>query len=194
MSDDLRPSRTRSDGSFQQMWNTIRRTEGHVRSTIATERDPMARMTRLAVALICTACGCAALVAAVGAIGATGPAQIRITDVQVADRVVPPQNGGRAGTIETIRQLLYNPSLSHRPIGRSLVICTFSDGRDRLCSGTYILPTGSLVVSGALQSRLLYEIAVIGGTGAYDNARGTLTVTATHIKPRHEVLVFRLVG
>jgi hypothetical protein len=176
------------------MWNTIRRTKGHVRSTIATERDPMVRMTRLAVTLICTACGCAALVAAVGAIGATGPAQIRITDVQVADRVVPPQNGGKAGTIETIRQLLYNPSLSHQSIGRSLIICTFSDGRDRLCSGTYILPTGSLVVSGVLQSRLLYEIAVIGGTGAYDNARGTLTVTATHIKPRHEVLVFRLVG
>jgi hypothetical protein len=176
------------------MWNTIPRTRGNVRSTIATERDPMVRMKRLAVALICTACGSAALVAAVGAVGATGPAQIRITDVQVADRIVPPQEGGRAGTIETIRQQLYNPSLSRRPIGRSLIVCTFSDGRDRMCSGTYILPTGNLVVSGALQSRLLYEIAVIGGTGAYDNARGTLTVTASHLKPRHEVLVFRLVG
>ena len=176
------------------MWNTILRTRGNVRSTIVTERDPMVRMKRLAVALICTTCGCAALVAAVGAVGATGPAQIRITDVQVADRIVPPQKGGRAGTIETIRQQLYNPSLSRRPIGRSLIVCTFSDSRDRMCSGTYVLPTGSIVVSGALQSRLLYEIAVIGGTGAYDNARGTLTVTATHLKPRHEVLVFRLVG
>lgn len=154
----------------------------------------MVRMKRLVVALICAVCVCAALVGTVGAVGSTGPAQIRITDVQVADRVVHPQGGGQAGTVETIRQLLYNPRLSQRPIGRSLAVCTFSDGRDRMCTGTYILPTGSLVVAGALQSRLLYEIAIVGGTGAYDNARGTLTVTASHLTPRHEVLLFRLVG
>jgi hypothetical protein len=151
------------------------------------------RDMRLVVAVIFTACVCA-VPAAVGADGSTGPAQIRITDVQVADRIAHPQGGGRAGAIETIRQRLYNPRLSRRPIGRSLVVCTFSDGRDRMCNATYIFPTGSIVVSGALQSRLLYEIAVVGGTGAYDNARGTLTVTATHMHPRHEVLVFRLVG
>ena len=37
-------------------------------------------------------------------------------------------------------------------------------------------------------------IGIVGGTGLYDNARGTLTVTATHLRPRHEVLIFRLVG
>ena len=57
-----------------------------------------------------------------------------------------------------------------------------------------MLPKGSLVVTGAIESRLLYEIAIVGGTGLYDNARGTLTVTSTHIKPRREVLVFRLTG
>jgi hypothetical protein len=34
----------------------------------------------------------------------------------------------------------------------------------------------------------------VGGTGLYDNARGSVTVTATHLKPRREVLVFRFVG
>jgi hypothetical protein len=63
-----------------------------------------------------------------------------------------------------------------------------------MCTSTYILPKGSLVVSGALQSRLLYELPIVGGTGLFDNARGTLTVTASHLRPRHEVLVFRLVG
>jgi hypothetical protein len=105
-----------------------------------------------------------------------------------------PPAGGRAGTVETIRQQLYNPSTSKRSIGRSILVCTSSDGRDRMCSATYILPKGNLVVAGSLQSRLLYETAIIGGTGLYDNARGSLTVTATHIHPRHEVLVFRLVG
>jgi len=114
--------------------------------------------------------------------------------MQVADKIVRPPGGGRAGTVETIRQLLYNPSTSKRPIGRSILVCTSSDGRDRMCSGTYILPKGNLVVAGSLQSRLLFEIAIVGGTGLYDNARGALTVTATHIRPRHEVLVFRLVG
>jgi hypothetical protein len=45
-----------------------------------------------------------------------------------------------------------------------------------------------------IQSRLLFEIAVVGGTGFYDNARGSLTVTSTHLRPRREVLVFRLAG
>jgi hypothetical protein len=163
---------------------------------IATERNPMIQGKRFAVALIGIACGWIALSANGGAAGSTGvvPSQIRITDVQISDRVIPPVEGGRAGTVETIRQQLYNPSRSKHPIGRSLIVCTYSDGRDRMCTGSYILPRGSLVVSGALQSRLLYEIPIVGGTGLYDNARGALTVTASHLRPRHEVLVFRLVG
>ena len=74
------------------------------------------------------------------------------------------------------------------------MMCTYLDRRERSCTATYVLPKGSLVVTGAIESRLLYEIAIVGGTGLYDNARGTLTVTSTHIKPRREVLVFRLTG
>jgi hypothetical protein len=149
----------------------------------------------LVVVLIGVACcGLGVVASTGGANGSTGPAQIRITDVQLDLRTAEPMGGGKAGRVEMIRQQLYNPSVAQRSIGRSLVVCTMSDGRDRMCTGTYILPKGNLVVTGALQSRLLYEIPVIGGTGLYDNARGTLTVTATHLKPRHEVLFFRLVG
>jgi len=154
----------------------------------------MIRGKRLAVALIGTTCGWIALSGAGGAVGSTGPSQIRITDVQLSDRVIAPAKGGRAGTIETIRQQLYNPSRSKHAIGRSLIVCISSDARDRMCTGSYVLPKGTLVVTGALQSRLLYELPVVGGTRLFDNARGTLTVTASHIRPRHEVLVFRLVG
>jgi len=154
----------------------------------------MVRGKRLAAGLIGAACVGAALVAIGGAGGSTGPSQIRITDVQLTYRTAPPPGGGQAGTVEMIRQQLYNPRLSSRPIGRSLLVCTMSNGRDRMCIGTYILPKGNLVVAGALQTRLLYEIPVVGGTGLYDNARGSLTVTATRLGPRHEVLFFRLVG
>ena len=126
--------------------------------------------------------------------GATGPAQVRITDIQTTYRVSRPANGGIAGSVETIVQRLYNPSLSQKSIGRSVMACTFINARNRTCVATYVLPKGTLVTTGALQTRLFYEIPIVGGTGLFDNARGTLTVTATHLRPRREVLLFRLVG
>ena len=52
-----------------------------------------------------------------------------------------------------------------------------------VCRGTYVLPKGELVVGGSILYRQFYDLAVLGGTGLYDNARGTLTVTRTHRKP-----------
>jgi hypothetical protein len=127
--------------------------------------------------------------------GATPPAQIRITDVQTSYLRMPAATGGSAGSVEIIKQRLYNPSLSESPIGSSSLVCTYLDKRGRTCTGTYALPKGNIVVAGAIASRLLYEIAVVGGTGLYDNARGTLTVTSTDLRPRRrELLLFRLAG
>jgi hypothetical protein len=138
--------------------------------------------------------GLAAVVVAT-APGAIGPAQIRITDVQTSYAYVPGARGRDAGSVELVRQRLYNPSVSEKAIGRATMMCTYFDARERNCTGTYFLPRGSLVVSGSIQSRLLYDIAVVGGTGLYDNARGTLTVTSTGLRPlRREVLLFRLTG
>jgi hypothetical protein len=143
----------------------------------------------------------AALVAVVTAVAVarsggatTGPSQIRITDVQVEYRQVLSGGQGRIGDMEVIRQRLYNPSISERPIGRGYLLCTFVNDRSRQCTATYLLPRGKIVVAGALDSRLFYELAVTGGTGLYDNARGTLTVTSTGLKPRRDVLLFRLAG
>lgn len=134
------------------------------------------------------------LVAVAGGRAATGPSQVRITDVQVSYHVVRPSNGAVIGSTELIRQRLYNPRISEGAIGRASMVCTYLDRRERSCTATYVLPKGSLVVTGAIQSRLLYEIPIVGGTRLFDNARGTLTVTSTHIRPRREVLVFRLTG
>jgi hypothetical protein len=127
--------------------------------------------------------------------GATGPAQIRITDVQTSYVYARAANGGPAGSVEIIKQRLYNPALSRSPIGSASLVCTYLDPRARSCTGTYVFPKGRVVVAGAISSRLLYEIAVVGGTGLYDNARGSLTVTSTDLRPRRrEVLLFRLSG
>jgi hypothetical protein len=50
------------------------------------------------------------------------------------------------------------------------------------------------MTSGLLGRQLVYEVAVIGGTELFDNARGSLFVTTTQLKPRRELLVFRLTG
>jgi hypothetical protein len=134
------------------------------------------------------------LVGVTGGRAATPPAHVRITDIQVSYHLVRPSNGAVIGSVELIRQRLYNPQISEGSIGRASMMCTYLDRRERSCTATYVLPRGSLVVTGAIDSRLLYEIPIVGGTGLYDNARGTLTVTSTHIRPRREVLVFRLTG
>jgi hypothetical protein len=145
--------------------------------------------------LIAAAAGGVAVAAVlvVGVPAATGPSTIRITDVQFGYRLVPDASNGRAGDVEMVQQRLFKPPLT-QSIGHSYLVCTYIDRRGRQCNGTYSLPKGTLVVSGMIQSRLLFEVAVVGGTGLYDNARGSLTVTSTHLRPRREVLVFRLAG
>ena len=134
----------------------------------------------------------ATAVAAVGLPATTGPATIRITDVQTGFHAVG-GTPGHVGVTEIVQQKLYNPTISH-PIGRGDLVCTYVDGRTRQCTATYSLPRGTIVASGAIDSRLLFTIAIVGGTGLYDNASGTMTATATRLSPRREVLLFRLSG
>jgi hypothetical protein len=123
----------------------------------------------------------------------TGPATIRITNRQLkVTRVDVGRPGKSPGDMEVIRQRLYDP---RRVIGRAELLCTFVDNRrERVCRGTYFLPRGKLVVGGSLQYRQFYDLAVTGGTGLYDNARGTLTVTRTARRPVRDLVIFRLVG
>jgi hypothetical protein len=135
------------------------------------------------------------LSATIGASAATGPSTIRITDVQISSHIADlGPDGPGIGDVETVGVRLYNPSITQRAIGRGDMLCSYIDARRRTCDGTYTLPRGKLVVSGVITTRLLYDIAIVGGTGLYDNARGSLTVTATGFKPRHEILLFRLSG
>ena len=155
----------------------------------------MVQGKRFAVALIGIACGWIALAATGGAVGSIGA--VADPDHRRPDRVPrrPTGEGGRRrdGRDDQAAALQPEPLASaDRAQPRSSAL--HPTARDRTCTGTYILPKGTLVVTGTLQSRLLYEIPIVGGTGLFDNARGTLTVTASHLRPRHEVLVFRLVG
>ena len=113
-----------------------------------------------------------------GSAAATGPAKITITNRQVSvARVDVGARGKSPGDMEIIRQRLFDRA-RRKLIGRAELMCTFVDSRrSRICRGTYFMPKGRLVVGGSLSFRQFYELAVTGGTGLYDNARGTVTVT-----------------
>jgi hypothetical protein len=129
-----------------------------------------------------------------GSAAATGPAKITITNRQVSEaRVDVGRHGKSPGDMEIIRQRLFDRT--SKQIGRAELMCTFVDSRrSRICRGTYFMPKGRLVVGGSLSFRQFYELAVTGGTGLYDNARGTVTVTRMARRPVRDLVVFRLVG
>jgi hypothetical protein len=131
-----------------------------------------------------------------GSNAATGPATIQITERELSVvRVDVGAKGKSPGDMEIIRQTLFNQRVTERSIGRAEFVCTFVDRRrSRICRGTYILPKGKLVVGGSLLYRQFYELAILGGTGLYDNARGSLVVTRTGTRPVRDRVIFRLVG
>ena len=129
-----------------------------------------------------------------GAAASTGPATIRITNKEVGvARVDVGRRGKSPGDMEIIRQQLFDRRQNR--IGRAELVCTFVDSRRaRVCRGTYLLPKGKLVVGGSLSFRQFYDLAVVGGTGLYDNARGSVTVTRMGRRPVRDLVVVRLVG
>ena len=143
---------------------------------------------------IATAGGALAVAAtAAGSVALTGPGTIRITDRLVKHIHVDGGPHGRGpGDQDFYRELLFNRGITPEPIGHSDIMCTSTGTGSANCSGTYFLPKGKLMVSGVLASRLFYELAVIGGTRLYENARGTLTAIALGGTTRHAFLLFRL--
>ncbi len=153
---------------------------------------------RLGLALALAAAGGAAAVLAVAApaLGAgtlSTPGTIKVTDRLVKHiHVRGPGQKTHAGDLDFYRQQLYNKGITPRPIGHSDITCIDTGTGSSNCSGTFFLPKGKIMVGGVIASRLFYELAVLGGTGLYDNVRGTLTVTYLAGYPAKEFLLFRL--
>lgn len=89
--------------------------------------------------------------------------------------VLPP--AGRAGDAESG---LWVVSDRHgRAIGDMLIDCRWVTAHLRLCVGQMSLPLGALAVLGASRTRFLGQLAVVGGTGRYVGANGTLLFRQT---------------
>jgi hypothetical protein len=100
--------------------------------------------------------------------------------------------GTSIGDLDVYNLLLYNKRITPRSIGHGEMVCTRVGPKRQSCHAGYVLPQGELTVEGVIGSRLIYSLAVTGGTGLYGNVRGALTVTSIHRKPSRELLVFRL--
>ena len=128
----------------------------------------------------------------------TAPGTVRITDklekhihVKVGKQVMvdnAARKGSRAGDLDFYRQALFTKTARPVNIGHSDLTCVDTGTGSSNCTGTYFLPKGKIMVGGVIASRLIYELAVIGGTGLYDNVRGTLTVTSLGGVPAREFL------
>jgi hypothetical protein len=149
---------------------------------------PAPRLVAVVVVGITAAVGCA--VFAVSSSEATPPAVVRLTDRQTSETSF----GNSVGGGEIVRVRLFGSKSTSKTIGHGVVSCMDVGLGERSCQGTYVLPKGSILTGGILKTRLLYTQAIVGGTGLYDNARGTLTVTASSVSPRREILLFRLTG
>jgi hypothetical protein len=125
----------------------------------------------------------------------TGPGRISITNREISRvRVDAGRPGRGAGDMQIIRYNLFNKRVSSRPIGHADYVCTFVTSGTRNCTATFFLSSGRIVAGGSIRYPTLHELAILGGTRLYDNARGTLTVYRTTRKPRRDRLVFRLTG
>ena len=121
------------------------------------------------------------------------PGVIRITNSLVKHTTIDkPPRGTSLGDLDYRRVLLYNKRIQAKALGHGEMVCTIVTGSTQSCDATYFLPRGELVVSGVISSRLIYVLAVIGGTDLYNNVRGTLTVTSLRRAPARDLLVFRL--
>jgi len=136
----------------------------------------------------------ASAVVASTSLALTAPGSIRVTDKLVKHIYVDHGNRGRgAGDLDFFRGQLFNKGITPTAIGHSDITCTNTGTGSMNCTGTYFLPKGKIMVGGVIASRLFYVLAVFGGTGLYDNARGTLTATYLGGAPPKEFLLFRLV-
>jgi hypothetical protein len=136
----------------------------------------------------------AGVLALPGALALERPGTIRITDAERRHSHIDfGAAGPSAGDVDAYRSVLYNRRIQARPLGHADMVCTTITRSTQSCNATYFLPRGQLVVSGVISSRLIYILAVVGGTEYYNNAHGTLTVTSVHRSPTRELLLFRLV-
>jgi len=134
-------------------------------------------MRKLYVAVLAALAATAAAVA-VGIAAPSPPLSGTIVLVgNVQERNVIPPDGKFPGR-STWYFTLASARARGKAFGYGILSCVFVSTKNtvRECVGTYSLPRGKLTVAGSFLYPSLYELAITGGTGAYNGAAGILDV------------------
>ena len=135
---------------------------------------PAARNIRLPLTLSATA----AAVATAAVLATTGSAQTPPTTLHLVSTTQKnigffPKGAPRQGD-----RLGFGDKITGDDTGYDRAVCTFVGGKSLLCTIQVQLSKGTLTVQGMVpQKSTNTPIAITGGTGAYDGARGTALVT-----------------
>lgn len=119
------------------------------------------------------------------------PGDVRITSKALYSRATS------AGTVTVY--LLYNRALTPHPIGNAQLLCVDLGAevgplprQAKYCFGNYAIGRSTLNVHGVARRSLYFQLAVVGGTGVYNNVGGTATIIRYASRPIRERLVFQL--
>ena len=103
--------------------------------------------------------------------------RIEITARQVHANLAQLPPSGRGG--DAASSLWVVRDRHARVIGDMSFDCRWITAALRLCVGQLAMPLGTLAVIGSSRTRFLGQLAVVGGTGRYTGAAGTLLFSAT---------------
>jgi hypothetical protein len=149
-------------------------------------------MKRLAVVLSAAAAAVASAAVVVGSSGAQTPAPTGTLELVALDREasfkfvdLPPRRRESAGDQFLITERLRDTS--NNRAGRAHAAFSFTPGKPAAAqgSGTFVLATGQIVVTGIVDEQGRTDtLAIVGGSGAYAGARGTLVTSETRRSTR----------
>jgi hypothetical protein len=111
-----------------------------------------------------------------------------LENIQLVDN---PPSGNSAGDVLVFTERLLDRD--GRQIGSDAATCTRLFDQRSLCTGTYTLPRGEVMVQllqPGLGAALTYTQAITGGTGRFARATGTVTVAQ---QPTGDQFTFRIV-
>src|SRR3954466_8535444 len=96
--------------------------------------------------------------------------------VDSGNEVDNPPTGDSAGDVVVFTQKLYATPQQKTVIGRDEVYCVRTvPGSGRVCTGIFYLKGGTITITGP-ESLKLHSLAITGGTGRFNGARGVVVL------------------
>jgi hypothetical protein len=135
---------------------------------------------------------CAAAAIGVGSAGgktSKGVITLKVTSkLDNASAVDNPPDGRSAGDVVVFAEKLFDSS--GKQVGTDAATCTALFDERSLCTGAYVFDKGQVMVQLVQPGPTgTYRQAIVGGTGAYAGARGTVTVAQS---PSGDRFTFRI--